>query len=133
MGRNILTFFLNLPWTCVGICTALLSIPTKVRCTSAPAIFVHVKSFWWRNFLHPTVRAMTHGHVILLSPQSQEVAVKEIITRHELVHIEQFKRFPFVFPFLYFGDSIFHGYKNNRFEAEAYRISGGRELLLHEK
>ena len=118
MGRNIIPFLLNFPWTCVGVLTAILSGARAVRfMASAPALVVRVKSFWWYSLMSRSVRAMTYGHVILLRQEGGEMFLE-----HELVHIEQFKRFPFTFPLLYFGDSILHGYKNNRFEVEAYRL-----------
>ena len=39
--------------------------------------------------------------------------------KHELKHIEQFKRYGFIrFIFFYLSESIRHGYINNRFEIE---------------
>ena len=40
--------------------------------------------------------------------------------RHELVHIQQFKRYGWIrFVILYLGESLRRGYYNNRFEVEA--------------
>jgi hypothetical protein len=66
-------------------------------------------------------RAANVGHVILLG-QKTEPLDKE----HELVHVSQYMKYPLIFPALYYLEIARKGYRNNRFEAEAYSISGNR-------
>lgn len=121
---KIAAFILNLPWTLVGFFTAIISFPTKVELFKQKFVFVfRVSNFWWYKFIHPGVRAMTHGHVILLNPQADDLDLK-----HELVHIEQFNKHPLIFPALYFLESILRGYQKNRYENEAYTLSGSRGI-----
>ncbi len=60
------------------------------------------------------VHGLTLGAVILLSEKSEESTAD-----HESIHIQQFKRFPFIFPIFYCAELIRHGYKNNKYEKEA--------------
>ena len=104
---------LNLPWTILGILTAILSIPVRIQLTSEVYIF-HVKSFWWLKILPQNFknfpRACTNGNVILLGPKLDPRDLN-----HELVHVEQYKKYPFIFPFLYYYEIMKKGYKNNIF------------------
>lgn len=43
---------------------------------------------------------------------------------HELVHVEQFGRYFFIFPLLNLIETHKNGYRNNRFEIEAYDRAG---------
>ncbi len=62
---------------------------------------------------------MTVGHVILLNPR-----VEENDLEHEQVHVEQYQRFPVIFPFLYYFELLRMGYRNNKYEEEAYSRAG---------
>jgi len=62
--------------------------------------------------------AQTWGKIILV----KERYAKPSIIRHELVHVEQWKRLGFWglgFLVQYLWESIIHGYENNKFEIEA--------------
>ena len=113
-------FILNLPWTLIGLFLALISIPTSVRVTQGALVF-HIRSWWWTHLFKymKGVRATTNGYVVLLGPN-----IEPLDLEHELIHIEQHKRYPFVYPFLYISELIRKGYRNNKFEEEAYRRAG---------
>jgi hypothetical protein len=111
----------NLPWTILAIFAAIISIPTELTLHRHPAVLIiHVRSFWWKH-IHGTqhVRAVTTGNVVLLGSKLEKNDLK-----HELVHIEQYQREPFIHPFLYFFESWAHGHQNNKYEVEAYRLAG---------
>jgi len=65
--------------------------------------------------------AMVLGNTIHLSGVKPDEFMKDPKwVRHELVHIEQFKKYGFYkFLLLYFLESCKNGYYNNRFEVEA--------------
>ncbi len=83
------------------------------------AIIVWCRSFWWTLGYMKGARAMTIGHVVILGPK---IEVDDLA--HELVHVSQYKRFPLIFPFLYYRELFSNGYKNNKYEVEAYATSG---------
>lgn len=70
--------------------------------------------------------AMVLGKTIHLSGVSKERFLKnEQWLQHELVHIEQFKRYGFFkFLLLYFVESLKHGYHQNKYEVEARQRAG---------
>lgn len=45
---------------------------------------------------------------------------------HELVHVEQSIQEPLIHPFLYTYESLRHGYRNNKYEIEAYKKVGNK-------
>lgn len=117
-------FILNLPWTILGIFAALLSIPKKASIRSNPlAIIVRVRSFWWYTWLpgKAGVRAITNGHLVQIGPLEQKKDLE-----HELIHVEQAVREPLIHPILYSIESIKHGYRVNKYEAEAYRRASNK-------
>ena len=61
---------------------------------------------------------MTIGNIILLTPK-----ILDRDLEHELIHIEQYNRSPFVHPFLYWWELLKHGYRKNKYEQEAYEKS----------
>ena len=68
------------------------------------------------------MRAIAEGHIVLMSEYTDE---KDLI--HELIHVQQYMQWPFIFPFLYFFEMIKHGTrKENKYEKEAYEKSGSR-------
>lgn len=111
-------FSLNTPWTLIGLFAALLSFPKKVSFSKSPvAVIFTVRSFWWYTWL-PNMkgaRAMAMGNVVLLGKNSLDKDLE-----HELVHVGQFEREPFIHPFLYQYQSFKNGYRNNKYEKEAY-------------
>lgn len=103
--------FLNTPWTLAGLALAIISIPRRISLRSG-AIIITVKSFWWNK---KGARAATMGQVVLLGSR---IEGKDL--EHELIHVEQFLKYPFIFPLLYGCESLRKGYRHNRFEREAY-------------
>lgn len=122
--KDILAGLLNLPWSATGLILGLISWPYGARVSkSPPALVFNVKSFWWAK-ISPSkkgVRAITNGHVVSLGPN---VLNKDL--EHELIHVKQSIRQPFVFPILYQIENFTHGNKNNKYEREAYKLSGSK-------
>ncbi|MDO8430450.1 MAG: hypothetical protein Q7S72_00460 [Candidatus Taylorbacteria bacterium] len=58
---------------------------------------------------------MAMGNVVLLGPKEME---KDL--QHELIHVEQYNQEPFIHFFLYHFETLRKGYRNNRYEVEAY-------------
>jgi Domain of unknown function (DUF4157) len=73
-----------------------------------------------RKLGEPTV-AFTLGNTIhLYRTQREHFLSNERWVKHELKHVEQFRRYGYIrFIFLYLAESIRRGYYNNRFEVEA--------------
>lgn len=118
---KILTFILNLPWTTVGLLEMFIALPNSIRFDRQRLAFIaHVRSLWWWKLIskHKKVRAITHGNVVILSPN-----IVDKDEEHELIHVDQFHRYPLVFPLLYLLESG-NGYKNNKYEIEAYEGAG---------
>jgi len=119
---EVASFILNLPWTIVGLLGSLLSVPYKVQLHKKPfAIIIYVKSYWWRTWRtsQKGVRGSTNGCVITIGKTLDEHDLE-----HELIHVDQARRQPFVFPFLYLLENHKHGYRKNKYEIEAYSKSG---------
>jgi len=121
---GFIAFSLNLPWTLVGFILALISLPRNIQINAKPFTFViSVRSFWWQTWLphHTAVRASSIGNVVLLGgdllPNDLE---------HELVHVAQYERRPFIQAFLYVHESLRHGYRKNKYEIEAYEKVGNK-------
>jgi hypothetical protein len=119
---KIICYVLNLPWTLVGLFLALISIPKRVRFIDDAIVF-NIRSFWWSNLVWymkgNRVRGITNGNIISLGPLEEEHDL-----HHELIHVGQYMRYPFVYPFLYAVEVMKHGSSpKNRFEEEAYRVS----------
>ena len=62
---------------------------------------------------------MTVGHTILLGPK-----ILDRDLEHELIHVRQYEQEPLVYPLLYYTELIRKGYRNSKYEDEAYRKSG---------
>lgn len=62
---------------------------------------------------------MALGHVVMLGPLEKEKDLE-----HELIHVEQWIREPFIHFFLYNIELMRHGYRNNKYEVEAYDRAG---------
>jgi len=120
---KIITFTLNLPYTIIGLFLWILSWPIDLPkfILKPTALIFKIKSFWWTFGYAKNARAMCIGHVVLLSPD-----VEACDLEHELVHIEQYQRLPFVFPFYYYYELLQNGYVNNKYEIEAYRSAGNK-------
>jgi hypothetical protein len=116
----LISFILNLPYTFIGLFLALLSAPTAIRWNSNPkAIILNVKEFWWAKGYLKGARAAAIGNVVLLSPRTEQKDLE-----HELVHVEQHQRMPLIQPILYTIELLRNGYRNNKYEMEAYAKSG---------
>lgn len=119
---SYVALILNLPWSLVATIAGLLSMPHKIEISYKPlALIIHARSFWYRR--PRGVRAMTLGNVVLLGP---ELLPRDL--EHELVHVEQNTRMPFIFPFLNQYQTWRHGYRDNKYEQEAYKVAGNKYL-----
>lgn len=113
-------FILNIPYTLAGLIMGLISIPKNISFRTNPYSFVmNVKKFWWTVGYMKNARAMAMGHVVLLGPNLDDKDLE-----HELVHVEQHQRMPLIQPILYYLELIRKGYRNNKYEDEAYRKAG---------
>ena len=127
---QLLIFALNLPWSIVLLIAGIFSIPRRIELHHNPfAIIMYVRSFWFYHWMPSRrgVRAMTLGSVILLGPKLLNNDIE-----HELVHIKQHEREPFIHPVLNQLETFRRGYRRNKYEEEAYSSSGsvyvGRSL-----
>lgn len=60
--------------------------------------------------------AVTLGRTIVLHPDARATSS---LMRHELAHVEQWRRAPLTFPVLYTWCHLRHGYRDNPYEVEA--------------
>src|SRR3989344_6206548 len=102
----MIAFILNLPFSLVGLIPALVSIPTEIKLVRSPLVIVFkVRKFWWAFGYMKKARAMTVGHIIMLGPRELKNDLE-----HELIHIKQFEKYLFLFPFLYYFELFKKGY-----------------------
>lgn len=116
-----LAFLLNTPFTIIGLLLALIYIPYKViwnRDLAALILYVRYDRFTPLPYMKGW-RAMALGHAVIMGPRE-----KPLDLEHELIHVEQHIRYPFIFIFLNYIELVLHGYRNNRFENEAYTRAG---------
>ncbi len=113
----IIATILNLPWTFLGILLALASVPAHLSFRRPGAMVIRVRSFWWQSWLkgRKGVRAMSIGSVVILGGNLLENDLE-----HEIIHVEQALRRPFIHPVLYMYQSLRYGYRQNKYEIEAY-------------
>lgn len=117
---SLIAFILNVPYTLLGFILALISIPRDLKFNiNSPAFIFNVRKFWWTAAYLKGARAMTIGHVVLLGPNSHDKDLE-----HELIHVEQYQRAPFIHPILYYVELIRKGYLDNQYEVEAYQKAG---------
>jgi len=116
---KIIRSLLNLPWTICLILFAIISFPERILINKVPlfCIVFRVKSFWWLEWLprYNGVRGMAMGNCVLLSQKEMDKDFE-----HELVHVEQYNREPFIHFFLYHIETMRRGYRQNKYEVEAY-------------
>lgn len=118
--NSMIPFILNLPYTLIGFIAALISVPTSVKFHEKPyAIIFTVKTFKWRFWTHLVPRAFTVGNTVVLGRHIEEHDLE-----HELIHVRQNTQFPLIYPLFYYYETFKHGYRKNKFEDEAYRLSG---------
>lgn len=89
------------------------TLPTNVRLVSGRLIP------WVAGRLSGMGRraaAVTLGRTIVVHP---ETSLSERLLRHELTHVAQWSRNPFLFPIRYTLAHLRHGYAANPFEVEA--------------
>ncbi|MGH7551835.1 MAG: eCIS core domain-containing protein [Longimicrobiales bacterium] len=67
--------------------------------------------------------ATTLGDTIIVHPS---VELTERLLTHELEHVRQWRRQPFLFPVLYAWNHLRFGYESNPYEVEARRAELGR-------
>jgi hypothetical protein len=60
--------------------------------------------------------AVTLGRTIVKHP---DVPLTDRLLRHELAHVEQWRRHPLTFPLRYTWQHLRHGYRANPYEVEA--------------
>ncbi len=117
-----MAYLLNLPLTLIGVLVALLLIPERFSLNKKPlALIINVKRDSFGFGYLKGWRGMTVGHTVILNPRVEEKDLE-----HELVHVEQQIRQPFIQPILYALELRRSGYRNNKYEVEAYRRSGNR-------
>jgi hypothetical protein len=114
-----ITFILNLPWSLLGLLCGLLSLPQNIRVDRPRSVvIINVKRLWMNEiFLWRGVRGLTLGNTMLLSKLSNNNTYN-----HEIIHVRQFMKMPLIFPALYLTESLWHGYKNNKYEIEAHGL-----------
>lgn len=116
---KLLFFIFNLPFTILGLVPLILSGPYSFKLHTNPiALIVKIKKFWWAFGYMKNARAMTIGHIILLSPKELKNDFE-----HEIIHVKQYESYPIIYPFLYLYELLTKGYRMNRFEDEAYTLS----------
>ncbi len=116
----MISFILNFPYTVIGLTGALVSIPTVIKFRTKPyALVLNVKKIWWAVGSMKGARASAIGHVVILGPHLEDKDLE-----HELVHVEQAEREPLLHPILYLIESRRKGYRNNKYEVEAYQRAG---------
>ena len=69
-----------------------------------------------------SVAAITLWRTVFLSPSAP---MEPALLLHELRHVHQFEA-SLAFPLLYLWESLVHGYKDNRFEADARAYAAQR-------
>lgn len=112
-------FILNLPLTLMGVIPLILAYPYSFKLIKNPIAFVFkVKKFWFPIIHGRNARALTIGHIILMGPRLLRNDLE-----HEIIHVKQAEKYPFIFPFLYGYELLKNGSRMNRFEDEAYALS----------
>lgn len=113
-------FILNTPYTLIGLIMSLISGAKKFQFFTANLAFViSVRNIWWDFGYMKNARAVTVGHVVILRPNIEKGDLE-----HELIHVQQYQKAPLIHPFLYMIELFRHGYRNNKYEVEAYNKAG---------
>jgi hypothetical protein len=108
-------FILNIPWTILGFLSALICLIYKIETDKRGFIKVFVKRLWITEiFLGRRTYGLVLGNVIILSQYANEQ-----ILIHEMIHVKQFEKMPFIFPILYLYENYKNGYEKNKYEIEA--------------
>jgi hypothetical protein len=110
---KVLKYLLNAPYTLLGLCNVIFCVPYKLDFAKDALVF-HCLTCGFVQFGFPKVRGFAIGNVAIIRKGQ-----RENIVEHELVHVEQYMRYPFIFGFMYLYE-LRNGYWNNKFEIEAY-------------
>lgn len=119
---KIIAFILNLPWTILGLLAVPVSMPKRVSFNKESfALVFHEANFWWYSWLPDKkfVRGMNFANVIILGTIARPGDLE-----HELIHLAQFERYPFIFAFMYEFETFRKGYRNNKYEEDAHGKGG---------
>ncbi|MDB5245204.1 MAG: hypothetical protein JWN90_309 [Parcubacteria group bacterium] len=117
--KHLPAFILNLPYTFVGIITALVLFPKKVTFNKEnSALVFYVKGEYVFFTYMKGWRGMALGNVVIPNPREFPNDLE-----HELIHLEQYRRYPLIMFWMNLLELLRKGYKNNRFEIEAYARS----------
>jgi hypothetical protein len=116
----MIAFVLNLPYTLVALVMVLLLGPKQFswnerRC----ALVFRVRRDSLPPFLPKGWRGFALGHIVALNPKEEPNDLE-----HELIHVDQHRKYPLIQPGMYLFENLTKGYRNNRFEIEAYGKSG---------
>jgi hypothetical protein len=114
----MISFILNLIWSLLGLAVAIISLPTKIGFESIAEVLVTETERLWIGeiFLRRKIKGMTFGNLVLLSKAKDELTLK-----HELAHVRQYNKMPFIFPFLYCFEVMRSGYERNKYDEAARR------------
>ena len=116
----MVSFMLNFPYTLTLFVLGLTCRPKYIKLNRKPfAIILKVRNFWWKGFVMKYCRAMASGNTALLGPLEEGHDLE-----HELIHVRQHNKLPLIYPVFYYYETLRHGYRKNKFEDEAYRLSG---------
>ena len=112
----MIKYILNIPYTLIGIIISVLSFPKKIVFLKRPlSLIFYVKNMWWRFGYLKGARAITLGNIVILGPK-----IEEFDLGHEITHVYQYLKYPLIFPVLYYVELFKNGYKDNKFEKEAF-------------
>lgn len=130
--KKILAFVLNSPYTLFGILLAILSVPRSLNFDRNQfALIFRVRLAYPFLPYMKSWRGMALGNVVILNKRELPNDLE-----HELIHVEQFNRHPFIHYWMNIIELYKKGYRNNRFEIEAYDRSKsvylGKEKLHDE-
>ena len=127
--KRIILFILDLPFTIIGLVPVVLSEPYSLTLNKNPyALVFKVRKLRGLFGVPKKTRAATIGHTILLGPRELKNDFE-----HEIIHVKQTEKYLVIYQPLYLYETLRHGYRKNRFEDEAYRLSNsvyeGEELI----
>ena len=113
-------FIFNIPYTVVGLFLGIICLPESIAWEKEQDVIVlNVRSFWWAAGYLKGVRAMAIGHTVLLGSKIEHNDLK-----HELIHVRKYDQAPLIYPILYYIELVRKGYRNNKYEKEAYQVAG---------
>jgi hypothetical protein len=123
---KVLRVLLNSPLSLTALLGAALGgIKSVSLHKSPPTLVIHVHSFWYKTWRKKNkgVRGSAMGNVVLLG---EKLLPKDF--EHELIHVEQAMKYPLIQPILYWVEIKRHGYRDNKYEIEAYKKAGNTYL-----